>query len=54
MAAGMLCGSKRLLELFACGVLKGSRMYKLLIVEDDIGIAGGIREQAEKWGLEVR
>lgn len=51
---GMLCGSKRLLELFACGVLKGSRMYKLLIVEDDIGIAGGIREQAEKWGLEVR
>ncbi len=51
---GMVCGSKRLLELFACGVLKGSRMYKLLIVEDDIGIAGGIREQAEKWGLEVR
>lgn len=29
-------------------------MYKLLIVEDDSGIAEGIKEQAEKWGLEVK
>ena len=29
-------------------------MYRLLIVEDDRGIAQAIREQAEMWGLEVR
>ena len=29
-------------------------MYKLLIVEDDQGIANGIKKQTEAWGLEVR
>ena len=29
-------------------------MYKLLIVEDDRGIAQAIKEQAEQWGLEAR
>ena len=29
-------------------------MYKLLIVEDDLGIAGAIKEHAETWALEVR
>lgn len=29
-------------------------MYKLLIVEDDPGISGAVRAQAERWGLEVR
>lgn len=29
-------------------------MYRLLIVEDDIGIANAVRTQAENWGLEVR
>lgn len=29
-------------------------MYRLLIVEDDRGIAQAIREHAEMWGLEVR
>jgi len=29
-------------------------MYKLLIVEDDLGIAGAIKEHAETWDLEVR
>ena len=29
-------------------------MYKLLIVEDDPGIAEGIKAQTEAWGLEVR
>lgn len=29
-------------------------MYKLLIVEDDRGIAEAIQVQAEKWGMEVR
>ncbi|HAS37579.1 MAG TPA: DNA-binding response regulator, partial [Ruminococcaceae bacterium] len=28
-------------------------MYKLLIVEDDRGIADGIKSQTEAWGLEV-
>ena len=28
-------------------------MYRLLIVEDDIGIAEAIKEQAEMWDLEV-
>ena len=28
-------------------------MYKLLIVEDDPGIAGAVKEQAVKWDLEV-
>ena len=29
-------------------------MYRLFIVEDDAGIAGAIRAQAELWGFEVR
>lgn len=29
-------------------------MYKLFIVEDDPGIAGAIRTQAEAWAMEVR
>ena len=29
-------------------------MYRLLIVEDDLGIAGAIRERTEMWGLESR
>ena len=29
-------------------------MYRLFIVEDDAGIAGAIRTQAELWGFEVR
>ena len=29
-------------------------MYRLLIVEDDLGIAGAIRERTETWGLESR
>ena len=29
-------------------------MYRLLIVEDDAGIAGEIKKQSELWGLEVR
>ena len=29
-------------------------MYRLLIVEDDLGIAGAIRERTEMWGLETR
>ena len=29
-------------------------MYRLFIVEDDTGIAGAIRTQAELWGFEVR
>lgn len=29
-------------------------MYKILIVEDDPGIAGAIRSLAETWGLEAR
>ena len=29
-------------------------MYRLLIVEDDLGIAGAIREQAELWDLDAR
>lgn len=29
-------------------------MYRLLIVEDDRGIAEGIREQAEMWDIEAR
>jgi len=28
-------------------------MYRLLIVEDDKGIAEAIKEQAEMWNLEV-
>ena len=28
-------------------------MYRILIVEDDAGIASGIAAQAEKWGLEA-
>lgn len=28
-------------------------MYKLFVVEDDLGIAGAIKEQSESWGLEV-
>ncbi len=28
-------------------------MYHLLVVEDDLGIAGAIKEQAESWGLSV-
>ena len=32
----------------------GEIMYKLLIVEDDQGIANGIKKQTEAWGLEVR
>ena len=28
-------------------------MYKLLIVEDDQGIANGIKKQTEAWGLAV-
>ena len=28
-------------------------MYRILIVEDDRGIAEGIREQARVWGLEA-
>lgn len=28
-------------------------MYKLLIVEDDIGIAEAIKKQAEKWGFDT-
>ena len=29
-------------------------MYRIFIVEDDPGIAEGIKRQAEAWGLEVR
>ena len=29
-------------------------MYRLLIVEDDRGIAEGVREQAEAWGITAR
>lgn len=29
-------------------------MYKILIVEDDLGIASAIREQASNWGLDAR
>lgn len=29
-------------------------MYRVFIVEDDIGIAGSIKEQAEMWDFEVR
>ena len=29
-------------------------MYRLLIVEDDLGIAGAIQEQTKLWGLEAR
>lgn len=29
-------------------------MYRILIVEDDAGIAGGIKRQLEAWGLEAR
>ena len=29
-------------------------MYRIFIVEDDLGIAEGIKRQAEAWGLEVR
>ena len=29
-------------------------MYRIFIVEDDTGIAEGIKRQAEAWGLEVR
>lgn len=29
-------------------------MYRLLIIEDDKGIAGAIKKQAEMWDLEVR
>lgn len=33
---------------------KGDNMYRLLIIEDDKGIAGAIKKQAEMWDLEVR
>lgn len=29
-------------------------MYRIFIVEDDAGIAQGIREQIEQWGMEAR
>ena len=29
-------------------------MYRIYIVEDDQGIAEGIKQQAASWGLEVR
>lgn len=32
---------------------KGRRMYRLLIIEDDMGIAEGIKVQAEMWDLQV-
>lgn len=35
-------------------IIGGEVMYKLLIVEDDPGIAEGIKAQTEAWGLEVR
>lgn len=28
-------------------------MYRLLIVEDDRGIAEGVREQAEAWNITI-
>ena len=28
-------------------------MYRIFIVEDDAGIAQGIREQIEQWGMEA-
>lgn len=28
-------------------------MYRILIVEDDEGIAQAVREQAQTWGLEA-
>ena len=28
-------------------------MYKIFIVEDDAGIAGAIKNQAEQWGLQA-
>ena len=28
-------------------------MYRILIVEDDAGIAEGVKQQAEAWGLEA-
>lgn len=31
-----------------------SNIYRILIVEDDPGIAGAIKTQAEKWGFSVR
>lgn len=42
-----MCGIV-LIELYG-----GTDMYKLLIVEDDRGIADGIKSQTEAWGLEV-
>lgn len=33
---------------------KGDNMYRLLIIEDDKGIAEAIKKQAEMWELEVR
>ena len=29
-------------------------MYKILIVEDDFGIASAVSEQAKAWGLEAK
>lgn len=29
-------------------------MYRIYIVEDDPGIAEGIKQQASSWGFEVR
>ncbi len=33
--------------------LPGERMYRILIIEDDKGIAEGIREQAAAWDIET-
>lgn len=32
----------------------GIKMYKIFIVEDDPGIAGGIKSRTEAWGLEAK
>lgn len=36
------------------GAERGKNMYRILIVEDDRGIADGIRTQLELWDLEAR
>lgn len=29
-------------------------MYRIFVVEDDVGIAGAIKRQIESWGMEAR
>ena len=34
--------------------VRGKEMYRILIVEDDPGIASAIAEQTKMWGLDAR